>query len=80
MNIDKIVKNDNEINNKDNFQFIREFQNRVDWYGISKYQNLSKKFTKKFNLILPRDSWLYKSNEEKFCLVKQLSINCKDKL
>lgn len=49
--------------------FIREFQDRVDWYWISRYQKLSEPFISEFKDKLHiseiKDSWHYKTTEEK---------------
>ena len=49
--------------------FIREFQDKVDWCRISIYQKLSNEFIKEFkdklNLDEIKDSWHYKTTEEK---------------
>ena len=49
---------------------INKFQNKVDWDYISMYQKLSKSFIKKHNLIIPKDSWMYKSDKEKLDYIK----------
>ena len=49
--------------------FIREFKDKVDWYWISKYQKLSNEFIEEFKdklyLNKIKDSWHYKTTEEK---------------
>lgn len=49
--------------------FIREFEDYVDWYCISKYQKLSNEFIEEFkdklNLDEIKESWHYKTTEEK---------------
>ena len=49
--------------------FIRDFQDKVDWYFISKHQKLSNEFIDEFkdrlNLNRIKDSWHYKTTEEK---------------
>ena len=49
--------------------FIREFQDKVDWYWISVTQKLSNEFIEEFkdriNLNKIKDSWHYKTTEEK---------------
>ena len=49
--------------------FIRDFQDRVDWYWISRYQKLSELFIREFkdrlHIIEIKDSWHYKTTEEK---------------
>ena len=49
--------------------FIHEFQNKVYWWYISKYQKLSNEFIGKFKNRLDldeiKDSWHYKTTEEK---------------
>ena len=49
--------------------FIREFQDRVDWYWISVTQKLSNEFIEEFKYRLDlnkiKDSWHYKTTEEK---------------
>ena len=49
--------------------FIREFKNEVDWDYISKYQKLSNEFTEEFkdklDLNKIKESWHYKTTEEK---------------
>ena len=46
-------------------EFIKEFQNKVDWSNISMYQKLSEEFIKEFKLEIDRDNWFYKSTEFK---------------
>ena len=50
-------------------EFIREFKYKVDWYCISKYQKLSNEFTEEFkdklDLNKIKESWHYKTTEEK---------------
>ncbi len=46
-------------------EFIREFQNKVDWIYISQYQKLSEEFRKEFELEIPKNNWLYTSDEVK---------------
>ena len=49
--------------------FIRDFQDKVRWYFISKHQKLSNEFIDEFkdrlNLNRIKDSWHYKTTEEK---------------
>ena len=49
--------------------FICEFQDKVEWYRISTYQKLSNEFIEefkgRFNLNIIKDSWHYKTTEEK---------------
>ena len=49
--------------------FIREFQDNVNWYRISKHQKLSNEFIEEFkdrlDLNKIKDSWHYKTTEEK---------------
>ena len=49
--------------------FIREFQHKVDWVFISVYQKLSNEFIEEFkdrlDLNRIKDSWHYKTTEEK---------------
>ena len=49
--------------------FIRDFQDKVNWYFISKHQKLSNEFIDEFkdrlNLNRIKDSWHYKTTEEK---------------
>ena len=49
--------------------FIREFKYKVDWHCISKYQKLSNEFTEEFKdklyLNKIKESWHYKTTEEK---------------
>ena len=57
------------INQSLSESFIREFQDKVDWCRISIYQKLSNEFIKEFkdklNLDEIKDSWHYKTTEEK---------------
>ena len=57
------------INQKLSESFIREFQDKVDWYWISKYQKLSNEFIEEFkdklNLNKIKESWHYKTTDEK---------------
>jgi hypothetical protein len=46
-------------------EFIREHKDLVDWIYISAYQKLSESFIREFNLTIPENSWLYKSDQEK---------------
>ena len=46
-------------------EFIREFQDKVGWPWISIHQKLSEEFIREFNLEIPKDSWLYKSENFK---------------
>ena len=60
---------DISINQSLSESFIREFQDKVDWYEISTYQKLSNEFIEEFknklNLYEIKDSWHYKTTEEK---------------
>ena len=54
--------------------FIREFKDKVSLESISTNQILSEEFRKEFNIIVPANSWLYKSDEEKLELVKNTGL------
>src|SRR5690606_14512094 len=45
--------------------FIREHKDLVNWECISYSQKLSESFIREFNLTIPENSWLYKSDQEK---------------
>src|SRR5690606_19908173 len=46
-------------------EFIREHKELVNWVCISANQKLSESFIREFNLTIPENSWLYKSDQEK---------------
>src|SRR5690606_9462133 len=48
-----------------NEEFIREHKELVNWEWISACQKLSESFIREFNLTIPENSWLYKSDQEK---------------
>jgi len=57
-------------NQKLSEHFIREFQDKVNWWGISYYQKLSKDFINEFSLILNPIKIIYPDNSEEikyFC-------------
>jgi len=50
--------------------FIGEFWDEVNWECISLSQKLSYSFRKEFNILLPKNSWLYTSKKEKLDYIK----------
>lgn len=66
---DKVDWNKISIFQKLSEPFIRKFKDKVDWCRISIYQKLSNEFIEEFkdrlNLSRIKDSWHYKTTEEK---------------
>ena len=46
-------------------EFIEKHKKRVNWDYISIYQHLTEEFRKKYNLKLPSNNWLYKTEDFK---------------
>ena len=55
-------------------EFIRDNSNKVHWYRIARHQKLSPEFIKEYDLIIPKNCWLYKDKEFKREYIKDNTL------